>query len=233
MADDFRVQPDFFSHPKTAKLTRIGGDLAPYNLIRLWGWTTTHRPDGDLTGLSDEDLEIILGVTPTFLSAIREVGFLDGCELHDWAEHQPWVVGKPERIKAAKKAAKSRWNADRMRGACEPYAKGNAPSPLPSPSPPPKNKSNGESGLSPSDGFEEWWAELRPWFKAMNRRLAYKQDALKEWRKMRCSTKAAAIIDRTVKQRSHWMDSNRSGQRPIQPQDPHRYLKNRRFNDEI
>ena len=92
---------------------------------------------------------------------------------------------------------------------------------------------NGESGLSPSDGFEEWWAELRPWFKAMNRRLAYKQDALKEWRKMRCSTKAGAIIDRTVKQRSHWMDSNRSGQRPIQPQDPHRYLKNRRFNDEI
>jgi len=81
-------------------------------------------------------------------------------------------------------------------------------------------------------GFSDWWEELRPWFKAANRRLAYKQDALAHWKKHGLAEYADLIIERTKKQRQHYADAVRSGQDPPPPQDPHRYLKNRRYNDE-
>ena len=81
-------------------------------------------------------------------------------------------------------------------------------------------------------GFPEWWEELRTWFKACNRRLAYKQEARKLWKAKGCANHHELIIERTKKQRQHYADAVRSGQDPPPPQDPHRYLKNRRYNDE-
>ncbi len=81
-------------------------------------------------------------------------------------------------------------------------------------------------------GFPEWWAALRPWFKAANRRLGYKSESLEYWKAHGLAEYAELILERTVQQRTHYQDAVRSNERPVPPQDPIRYLKNRRYNDE-
>ncbi len=85
---------------------------------------------------------------------------------------------------------------------------------------------------APSRGFSEWWNALRPWFKAANRRLGYKSESLAYWKEHGLAEYADLIIERTIQQRQHYTDAVRSNERPVPPQDPIRYLKNRRYNDE-
>ncbi len=246
---DFRVQTEFFTHPKTLRLIRHAGKIAPLHLIRLWSYATEYRADGDLGGIDDRDIERLIGAKRGFLDVLREVGFLTESMLNDWNEHQPWVVASPERSAAAKRAADARWDAERMRAAqkrntdthAEPMRGRNAPSPSPSPSPKkgsavlnllqPESEHSGKRKNGDA-GFAEWWEELRPWFKLANRRLSYKADALEYWKKQGLSQYAEQIRDRTIKQRQHYADALRSGQGPPSPPDPHRYLKKQRYNDE-
>ncbi|MFP3758069.1 hypothetical protein SB751_29785, partial [Cupriavidus sp. SIMBA_020] len=82
------------THPKTKKLVRrLGGDGA-WRLVCLFLWCAANRHDGNLTGLSDEDIELAVdwaGGEGELVATLRDVGFLDGDEycrtLHDWEEH--------------------------------------------------------------------------------------------------------------------------------------------------
>src|SRR5262249_18536393 len=66
------------------------------------------------------------GEPGTFIAALRQLRFLDGGEgsylIHDWADHNPWVVNRPKRIELARAAAMTRWNGRSMRDACKPHA---------------------------------------------------------------------------------------------------------------
>jgi hypothetical protein len=129
MADDARISTALPSHPKTRKLRKRVGVAGCWSLVCLFLWTANNRWDGNLSGMSGEDIELASeweGEPDALVHALREVGFLDGDEgnylIHDWSEHNPWAASRGQRIESAKRAAASRWasrgNAGRMQSAC-------------------------------------------------------------------------------------------------------------------
>lgn len=106
---DIRLCVDFFSHPKTVKLERRLGLPGLKALLVLWTWAARNRTDGDLTGLSDEDLEIAAGWSGeegAFVDVATALHWLDGeagerC-LHEWAVHNPWAAAAEKRSNAAR-----------------------------------------------------------------------------------------------------------------------------------
>jgi hypothetical protein len=109
---DARVKVTLPDHPKTKKLIRKCGQAGAWNLIRLFLFAAANRPDGDLSGMDADDLEIAAdwqGEPGAFVVALVDVRFLSGAEgqyvIHDWAEHNPWASGSGAR------AEKSRWAA--------------------------------------------------------------------------------------------------------------------------
>lgn len=136
MADDARISTALPHHPKTVKLQRRLGAPGCWSLICLFLWVADNRPDGDLKGMSSEDIAIAAdwaGEGGAFVAVLAEVGFVDGeagaYMIHDWVEHNPWAAGRPERKASARKAANARWeklhskgtniDAQRMQSACE------------------------------------------------------------------------------------------------------------------
>ena len=112
MATDARISTAFPSHPKTKKLRRRLGDSGPLGCMYLFLWAAANRSDGDLSGLSDEDIELAVdweGDHGALVAEMVEVGFLDGDEgsrrIHDWAEHNPWAAGADARSEKARWAA--------------------------------------------------------------------------------------------------------------------------------
>ena len=112
MAADARLSTGLPSHPKTKKLIRRLGQSAAWNLVCLILWAADNRSDGDLSGMSIEDIELAsdwLGEDGALVDALVAVRFLDGADgsitLHDWHEHNPWAAG------AEARSAKARWNA--------------------------------------------------------------------------------------------------------------------------
>ncbi|GEM_PF-3165637 len=109
---DARLSVGLATHPKTKKLVRrLGGDGA-WRLVCLFLWCASHKPDGNLSGLSDEDIELAVdwaGGEGEFVATLCDVGFLDGEEfcrtIHDWEEHNPWVAGSEARSEKARWAA--------------------------------------------------------------------------------------------------------------------------------
>lgn len=111
-ATDARISVALPGHPKTKKLARRLGDAGPLHCIYLFLWTAANRSDGDLAGMSDEDIELAInwtGEDNAFVSAMTAVGFLDGEEgerrIHDWSEHNAWAAGADDRSQRAKFAA--------------------------------------------------------------------------------------------------------------------------------
>lgn len=125
--NDYRLRIGFVDHPKVEKLVRLLGDGALRNLLRLFEYAALNRPDGNLVGLTSEDLEMVARWSTRrpgkLVEALLKVGFLDGndsrtdenqsrsFQLHDWCEHQPFLASYSERSERAKKAAQARWNA--------------------------------------------------------------------------------------------------------------------------
>lgn len=112
MASDARISVTFAAHPKTKKLIRRHGHAAGWGVVCLFLWTAGNRPDGDLTGMTSEDIELAVdwgGDDGALVAALKDVGFLDGEEgsysIHDWAEHNPWAAGAKDRSEASKFAA--------------------------------------------------------------------------------------------------------------------------------
>ena len=102
---DFRVKPGFFTHFKTGRLESALGYEGVVKLLNLWGWATENRPSGVLTGMNSDDIEFAIGWKKqrgSFVSALVKIGWLDTSDdgtfcLHDWQEHNPWVVSAPLR----------------------------------------------------------------------------------------------------------------------------------------
>lgn len=109
MSNDARLSTGLPGHPKTKKLIRRLGPAAGWSFVCLILWARDNRPDGDLSGLTAEDIELAVdwhGENDAFVSGLVAVGFLDGADggyrLHDWEEHQPWSAGSEARSESAK-----------------------------------------------------------------------------------------------------------------------------------
>ena len=169
MNTDIRLAVSFRGHRKRKRLRLLLGPGSTDFLLDLWIATAMNHPDGILTGMDETDIALEAGwegEPQAFVAALLECRLLDktehGYALHDWAEHQAYVVHAEDRKAQAKNAAAKRWaarTAPDMPTECaehgggsavsnasagsEPatgnaHAKsGNAPSPIPSPSPVP------------------------------------------------------------------------------------------------
>ena len=122
MNTDIRVSVDFWEHPKTLKLIRSLGIEAPVALQRLWMYAAKFRPDGVLSDLETIDVAEAArwnGDPDKFVKALLDRGWLDKEDgiyiIHDWPEHQPWVVSAPERSRRAKCAINARWEKERSK----------------------------------------------------------------------------------------------------------------------
>jgi len=168
---DFRIEVGFFDHRKTRALITSLGIPAAFSLMRLWEYATANKPSGELRGMSHEDIADAAkyqGDPIAFVNELIRLKWLDKrrrhLDIHDWEEHQPFVINAPARRAAAKKAAETRWksrqapdadrNAPRMRHASNNDADRNAPSGQPASQPertplPPANPSRSPDLPSP------------------------------------------------------------------------------------
>lgn len=112
MTTDVRISVGLPTHPKTKKLIRRTGTDGAWRLVCLFAWVAGNRPDGDLSGLTAEDIELCVdwpGVEGAFVDALLAVGFLEGTagayRMHDWQDHNPWAAGSDAR------SEKARWLA--------------------------------------------------------------------------------------------------------------------------
>lgn len=185
MPSDARLNTGLAGHHKTKKLLRRLGPAGPWGLVCLFLWTAANRSDGDLSGMSVEDIELAAdwtGEPEALVMALSEVGFLDGgpgdFRIHDWAEHNPWAAGAEDRAEASRWAALcKRYGragaadrmpeyAIRMRPAHEPHAPLPSPSPLPSPIPDQKQKRPARTAPDrpedvPQSVWDDWLALRR------------------------------------------------------------------------
>jgi hypothetical protein len=109
MNKDIRVDLGFFEHRKTRKLIARFGLEAAWGLLRLWAFVARDRPDGSLAGMSALDIAMEMHldgkVSHEELVAFMqsdECRWLDGDQLHDWKEHNPWAFRAPGRSDAAR-----------------------------------------------------------------------------------------------------------------------------------
>lgn len=135
---DIRIACTWPTHPKTKKLIRRLGGGGAFSLVALWGFAAQYHPQGRLDGMDAEDIALAAcwdGDPQALVGALVDVGFLDEeggvYLLHDWAEHQPWVIGAKERTERARAAAQARWaakeEAQSMPPACSEHATGMRP----------------------------------------------------------------------------------------------------------
>lgn len=104
MNTDIRISVGLTSHPKTVKLMRRCGDRSFYSLISLWVWAAQYRPDGVLSGMDKEDIEISAGwqgEEGKLVDNLISLRFIDddngNYSLHDWADHNLWAAKAEER----------------------------------------------------------------------------------------------------------------------------------------
>lgn len=109
-ASDIRISTTLVQHPKYKRLRARLSWVGVAHLFHFLLWVRTNRPSGDLTGMSNEDIELAVdwaGDPGAFALALADVRFLDGVEgayqVHDWEEHQPWAAGTEDR------SARSTW----------------------------------------------------------------------------------------------------------------------------
>ena len=112
MATDARISTGLPGHPKTKKLIRRLGPAAGWHLVCLFLWVADNRSDGDLAGMTDEDIELAIdwaGEDGAFVKELVSVGFVEGEEgaraVHDWEEHNPWAAGSEKRAEKSRFAA--------------------------------------------------------------------------------------------------------------------------------
>lgn len=132
--DDFRVHVGFPRHLKTRRLRAALGADGVLALLTLWAYAADNHPDGDLGGLDAASIELAAEWTGEPLAFVRTcllIGWLDTRQdddedgtgpaptrgdggtdpngdgtvtLHDWAEHQPFLVERAKRVARSRKA---------------------------------------------------------------------------------------------------------------------------------
>lgn len=97
MNTDIRLAVGFFDHPKTIKLERLLGLQGVVSLMRLWLWATQNRPDGVLSEMDIDDIEIAArwnGEQRALYDVLTKLRFVDTVDgephLHDWKDHNEW-----------------------------------------------------------------------------------------------------------------------------------------------
>lgn len=126
MPEDIRLPTNMMTHPKFRKLKRQLGAEGCLAWIALLCWIAENKPDGNLSGLSSEDLEMVVdwAGSKSLVKALAELKLLDGkpgsFRAHQWKEHQPYVTGRPERIAKARKAANAMWDRKRRNREAQP-----------------------------------------------------------------------------------------------------------------
>jgi len=150
---DIRLDVTFPDHPKTIALVAILGEKAVRPLLRLWTRAAGTHIKGDLTGLSDRQIELMAawpGRSQVFVAALLQVRFLEGepgaRHLHDWMQRQTYAANSDYRTEKARRAAAAKWDKIRSteRDATS-TAQSNAPSNAPAPAPSPAHSSNNPS----------------------------------------------------------------------------------------
>jgi uncharacterized phage protein (TIGR02220 family) len=109
MNTDIRLSVDFWDHPKTVKLERRLGLEAVKSLQILWLWAAVNRPDGVLSGMDTEDVEIAAkwagddGVFAAALLALRWMSEEAGTYvLYAWKERNAWAAQSDSRSDKAR-----------------------------------------------------------------------------------------------------------------------------------
>lgn len=115
-ASDIRVKVSFKDHRKRKRLAARVGPAGVLALLDLWLTTAETHPTGELPGYTAEDVELDAGWNGepgVFAAAAEECGWIDrtetGYRLHDWQEHQPWLMGADKRSAQARLGAEAKW----------------------------------------------------------------------------------------------------------------------------
>jgi hypothetical protein len=121
VSEDCRISTDFLRHPKTRKLKRRLGTDGVFALLALWLFTSDAKSDGDLSGMSEEEVELAAdweGEPGALIHALTETRFLDGVtgsySIHNWAKRNPYAAARAVRIEAARKAAVAKWQKQKI-----------------------------------------------------------------------------------------------------------------------
>lgn len=179
MTDDVRISVGLRRHRKTKRLKKLLGADGCWALVCLFLWAGEERWTGDLSGLTDDDIEMEAdwdGEAGAFVAALIEVRFLVGeageRSIHDWLEHNPYASTKGQRIEKGKRAANARWSKDApsMPQACNEHAGTKpeqcppAPAPTPTTQKQKQDQKRGAAAPSPAELFPDVDPEhLRDW----------------------------------------------------------------------
>jgi hypothetical protein len=114
---DIRLKVGLLNHRKYRRLRRLLGPGALEYLVSLWTEVALQAPDGNLEDWPTTDIEHAVrwdGPAGALVDAFVSCGFLErtakgGLKVHDWDEHQSWIIGAPKRTAAALKANRERW----------------------------------------------------------------------------------------------------------------------------
>ena len=113
---DARLSTALPGHPKMKRLVHRLHEAGAWGFVRLILWAAENRPSGDLSGQSDEDLELAVdwhGEAGALIATLEAIGFVDGAEngrrIHDWLSHQPWCAGKEDRSDKGRFASLIKW----------------------------------------------------------------------------------------------------------------------------
>ena len=216
MTDDVRISVGLRRHRKTKRLKKLLGADGCWALVCLFLWAGEERWTGDLSGLTDDDIETEAdwdGDPGAFVAALTEVGFLVGearaRSIPAWQEHNPYASTKGQRIEKGKRAAAARWSKDApsMPDACHEHA-GTKPEqcpPAPAPAPTPtgedqkQDQKRAPTAPSPAELFPDVDpGHLRDWVAARKaKRLPLTETAAKGFR--REAAKAGMTVPDAVK----------------------------------
>ena len=139
MSSDIRLAISFRGHRKRKRLRLLLGPGSTDYLIDLWIATAMNHPNGILEGMDETDIALEAGWegedAQKLVFALLECGFLEKNEsgtylLHDWEDHQGYVIHSEQRKTQARNAAAARWKPKEEKSepaACCQHADGNTP----------------------------------------------------------------------------------------------------------
>ncbi|MDL2210309.1 hypothetical protein LJC23_02610 [Desulfovibrio sp. OttesenSCG-928-I05] len=144
MNSDIRLAVSFRGHRKRKRLRKVLGPDSTDFLIDLWIGAAMTHPTGILHDMDETDIALEAGwekEPQEFIDALLECRFLEKTEhgsyaLHDWEDHQGYVIHAERRKAQARNAAATRWKnrqGDPAPEAEAQHAGSNAPSPDPVP----------------------------------------------------------------------------------------------------
>ena len=108
MNTDIRLSTGFWLHPKTRKTVKRLGLEGVRSLQILWLWAAQNLPDGNLSGMDWEDIELASdwqGEERAFFDHCLGVWIdenPEGYVLHDWQEHNAWAADADDRSDKAR-----------------------------------------------------------------------------------------------------------------------------------